>query len=148
MDVLGSVGCLCQPLGKLRVSLPLAQSPGAVCSIQPGEAIGPESELSLLHQTGPIYKCVCVRSECVQLDLTATETCTFMWPENTVSASPSDLLCQDPLCSGAIPMGASELCVFYLRSVFWGPKNWFLNQSIWLAPHPLCSSENLSSQQS
>lgn len=59
MDVLGTVGCLCQPLGKLRVSLPLAQSPGAVCSIQPGEAIDPESKLGLAHQTGPIHKCVC-----------------------------------------------------------------------------------------
>lgn len=55
MDGLGSVGCLCQPLGKLRVSLPLAQSPGAVCSIQT-EAIGPESEPGLARQTGPIHK--------------------------------------------------------------------------------------------
>lgn len=40
MDALGSVGCLCQPLGKLTVSLPLARSPGAACSIQPGGAVG------------------------------------------------------------------------------------------------------------
>lgn len=53
MDVLGSVGCLGQPLGKLRVLPPLAQSPGAVCSIQPGEAIGPESQPGLARQTGP-----------------------------------------------------------------------------------------------
>ena len=59
MDALGRVGCLCQPLGKLTVSLPLARSPGAVCSTQPGEAVGPESELGLTPQTGPIHKCQC-----------------------------------------------------------------------------------------
>jgi len=85
MDGLGSVGCLCQPLGKLRVSLPLARSPGAVCSILTEEAIGPESEPGLARQTGPIHKYKC--SQCVQLGLIATETCIFMWPEKTACLS-------------------------------------------------------------
>lgn len=36
MDGLGRVGSSCQPWGKLRVSLPLAPSPGATHSTQPG----------------------------------------------------------------------------------------------------------------
>lgn len=51
MDGLGRVGRPCQPLGKRRVSLPLARSPGAARSTQAGEAPGLRSEQGLPEQS-------------------------------------------------------------------------------------------------
>lgn len=51
MDGLGRVGRPCQPLGKCRVSLPLARSPGAARSTQAGEAPGLQSEQGLPEQS-------------------------------------------------------------------------------------------------
>lgn len=69
MDALGSVGCLCQPLGKLTVSLRWLGALELRAAYSP-EGPWAEAELGPTHQTGPNHKCQC--SECVQLDLTAT----------------------------------------------------------------------------
>lgn len=142
MDVLGSEGCLGQPLGKFRVSPPLAQSPGAVYSIQPGEAIGPESQPGLPCQTGLIHKCKC--SECMQLDLMATDISTSLWPENSVSVSPSDLLWQGHCAVEPFPLRASELCVFYTSDLFLGaPRSGSLTSQSGLLP-TLCAAQRTS----